>query len=289
MIFYRKAVGCALGAAALYALNAPVGKLLLQEVSAVILAGLFYLGAGIGIFLLSFILGFCGCGKGEKPLVRSDLPYLLAMVALDIAAPIALLWGLSLTTAENAALLNNFEIAATALFAYFLFGEKISKRLCLAILFITVSGMLLSLENHSGFSFSGGSLLILLAASFWGLENNCTRRLSVKNPLQTVTVKGLCSGIGSLLIGFCLGQTLPSFAFVGLALLAGFFVYGLSIYFYVCAQRHLGAARTSAYYGVSPFIGAFLALLIFQEMPPPLFFPAAAVMALGTYFAVSDQ
>ncbi len=289
MTFYRKAIACALGAAALYALNAPVGKLLLQEIPAVILAGLFYLGAGVGIFLFSFVLRFCGCTKSEEPLARSDLPYVLAMIALDIAAPIALLWGLSLTTAENAALLNHFEIVATALFASFLFGEKISKRLCLAILLITLSGMLLSLENHGGFSFSTGSLLILLAACFWGLENNCTRRLSVKNPLQIVTVKGFCSGTGSLLIGFYLGQTLPSLASVILSLAVGFFVYGLSIYFYVCAQRHLGAARTSAYYAISPFIGAFLALLIFQEMPPPLFFPAAVIMAAGTYFAVTDR
>lgn len=288
MTIYQKAIGCALSAAVLYALNVPIGKLLLQDVPAVILAGLFYLGAGVGILLLSFFLRLCRRIEKEEPLVGSDLPYILAMIALDIAAPIALLWGLSLTAAENAALLNNFEIVATALFAYFLFGEKISKRLGLAILLITFSGMILSLENGNGFSFSAGSLLIVLATCFWGLENNCTRRLSVKNPLQIVTVKGLCSGTGSLLIGLYLGQGLPSFSVAMLSLATGFFVYGLSIYLYVCAQRYLGAARTSAYYGISPFIGVFFALLLFRESPPLLFLPAAAVMAAGTYFAVTE-
>lgn len=288
MTIYQKAVGCALLSAVLYAFNAPLGKLLLQDVPAVILAGLLYLGAGIGVFAVSIFLRLGGHTEKDKPLAKSDLPYILAMIALDIAAPIALLWGLSLTTAENASLLNNFEIVSTALFAFFLFGEKISKRLWLAIVLVSVSGMLLSLNRFDGFSFSAGSLLVLLAACFWGLENNCTRKLAVKDPLQIVTVKGLCCGTGSLLIGSYLGQALPSFAGVVLSLVVGFFVYGLSIYFYVCAQRHLGAARTGTYYAISPFIGALLALLIFKEVPPPLFFLAAAVMALGTYFAVTE-
>lgn len=288
MTLYQKAVGCALLAAVLYALNAPLGKLLLEDVPAVILAGLLYLGAGAGIFAVSIFLHLGGHTKKEEPLAKSDLPYILAMIALDIAAPIALLWGLSLTTAENASLLNNFEIVSTALFAFFLFREKISKRLWLAIILVSVSGMLLSLDSPAGFSFSPGSLLVLLAACFWGLENNCTRKLAVKDPLQIVTVKGLCCGAGSLLIGFYLGQRLPSFACVAISLSVGFFVYGLSIYFYVCAQRHLGAARTSTYYAISPFIGALLALLIFKEVPPPLFFLAAAFMAVGTYFAVTE-
>jgi drug/metabolite transporter (DMT)-like permease len=281
-------MGCALIAAFLYALNAPLGKLLLQDVSPVILAGLFYLGAGIGIYMVSLILRLRGRAEKEISLTKSDLPYVFAMIVLDVAAPIALLWGLSLTTAENAALLNNFEIVSTALFAFFLFGEKVSKRLWIAVILVSFSGIMLSLENLNGLSFSNGSLLVLLAACFWGLENNCTRKLAVKNPLQIVTVKGLCCGAGSLLIGFYLGQKLPSIVTMVMSLAVGFFVYGLSIYFYVYAQRHLGAAQTSTYYAVSPFIGVLLALLIFKEAPPPLFFLAAFLMALGTYLAVSE-
>ena len=289
MTTQKKAVIYALFAAVLYACNAPAAKLLLSRIPDVLLAGLLYLGAGTGVAIVFLPLRLTGHGKKEALLGKSDFPYILAMVLLDIAAAIALLHGLALTTAANASLLNHFEIAATALFAFFLFQEKISKRLWFAVILVSISGALLSFEDVCSFSFSSGSLFVLLAATFWGLENNCTRKLSEKDPLEIVMIKGLCSGAGSLLIGFFLGQHLPGVVFLLAALVVGFFTYGLSIYCYVWAQRFLGATKTSTYYAVSPFIGVILSLLIFREVPPPLFLAALLLMAAGTYFAVTDH
>ena len=191
--------------------------------------------------------------------------------------------GLTRTSSANASLLNNFEIVATTLFAMLLFREKISGRLWLAIGLITLSGVLLSLEGGGSLHFSLGSLLVLLACICWGLENNCTRMLSHGDPLEVVVVKGIGSGLGSLLIGLCAGEPLPDAATMPLILLLGFVAYGLSIYCYVYAQRGLGAAKTSAYYAVAPFIGVFLSLLIFREIPSPLFTAAFLLMAAGTW------
>jgi drug/metabolite transporter (DMT)-like permease len=205
------------------------------------------------------------------------------MVALDIAAPIFLMIGLKRTTAANASLLNNFEIVATSLIALFVFKEKIGKRLWIAIGLITLSSILLSVEDASSFQFSFGSLFVLAACICWGLENNCTRCLSKSDPLEIVVIKGFGSGIGSVIIGLVVGETLPLFGDILKILLLGFVAYGLSIYFYVYAQRDLGAAKTSAYYAIAPFIGVALSFIIFREIPGVLFFIALAIMIAGTW------
>lgn len=144
---------------------------------------------------------------------------------------------------------------------------------------------MLSFEDINSLTFSFGSLLVLLAAAFWGLENNCTRMLSTKNPLQIVTVKGIFSGLGSLACGIVIGERYFQPIYILLAMLLGFVAYGLSIFFYIYAQRTLGAAKTSAYYAVAPFIGAALSFLIFHEMPSGIFLAALLLMLLGTYLA----
>lgn len=180
----------------------------------------------------------------ELKLTKSELPYTVAMILLDIAAPICLMFGLNATTAANASLLNNFEIVATAIIALMIFKEKISPRLWFGILFITVSCGILSFEDLSSLQFTYGSLFVLLAAVCWGFENNCTRKLSSKDPLQIVLLKGIFSGLGSIIIGLCIGERLTVLWSIIPVLLVGFIAYGLSIYFYVYAQRLLGAART---------------------------------------------
>ena len=211
------------------------------------------------------------------------------MVVLDVAAPIILLLGLSYTTAANASLLNNFEIVATSLIALMIFKERISTRLWFGIGFVTLSCALLSFEDISSLRFSYGSLFILLACLCWGIENNCTRRLSDKDPLQIVVVKGLCSGAGSVIIGLILGERITVWWSVLAVLAVGFVAYGLSIFFYVYAQRNLGAARTSAYYAIAPFIGTLLSLLIFRDMPPYTYFAALALMIVGAWLCSSDK
>ncbi len=276
-------------AAALYALNSPFSKILLTGLSPTMLAALLYLGAGLGMLAVGFLQKRAGTAGKEKPLTKKELPYTVGMVVLDIMAPISLMSGLMMTTAANASLLNNFEIVATSLIALFLFREKISKRLWLGIAFVTVASILLSVEDYSSFSFSAGSFFVLLACVFWGFENNCTRKLSSKNPLEIVVIKGFGSGTGSLVIAAALGEFCANLPYMLLALLLGFFTYGLSILFYIYAQRYLGAAKTSAYYAVSPFMGAVLSLTIFRQIPSISFLTALFVMALGTYFVSTDR
>lgn len=151
-----------------------------------------------------------------------------------------------------------------------------------------MSSIVLSIEDASSFQFSSGSLFVLLACICWGFENNCTRMMSESDPLEIVVIKGIGSGMGSLLIAFAVGEALPAPGLIPAILLLGFVSYGLSIFFYVYAQRRLGAALTSAFYAVAPFIGVVISLLMFQELPGIRFFAALAIMAAGTYFATQN-
>ena len=285
----KKGIFLAILAASLYALSSPLSKLLLTRVPPTLMAGLLYLGAGFGMALIFAFRRAARTPSGEQRLSRGDFPFVLGMILLDIAAPISLLLGLEKTTAENASLLNNFEIVATALIALLLFREKISPRLWAGIGCVTLSCMLLSVENLKGFELSYGALFVLLASLFWGLENNCTRRLSGKDPMVIVIIKGIFSGLGSLIIGLFLGEEIPSLFPILVVLAVGFVSYGLSIFFYVYAQRSLGAARTSAYYAVAPFIGVLLSLAIFRTLPKPIFFLALAAMLAGAFLCAEDK
>lgn len=195
--------------------------------------------------------------RSEQKLTKKDMPYVIGMVLLDIAAPILLLYGLELTSAASVSLLNNFEIVMTAIIAFTFFKEKISSRLWIGIIFITLACLILSFDPNEPLKFLLGSLLVLLAAACWGLENNCTRKLSSHDPMQIVMIKGFFSGAGSLIIGFSIGESIttvwPCFAALGLGAVS----YGLSIFFYIFAQRYIGAAKTSAYYAISPFIAFY--------------------------------
>lgn len=275
-------------AAALYAINSPFSKLLLDHMPSTLMAGFLYLGAGLSMGVIALLRKIKKPVRQEERITKSDLPYTLAMILLDIAAPIFLLLGLSYTTAANASLLNNFEIVATALIALAIFREKISPRLGFGIVFVTLSCALLSLEDVTSLRFSAGSLFILLACICWGVENNCTRKLSAKDPLEVVLLKGIFSGLGSITIGLCLGERVKTLWSVFAVLAVGCVAYGMSIFFYVYAQRLLGAARTSAYYAVAPFIGTLLSLVIFRDMPHYTYFIALGLMMIGAWLCASD-
>lgn len=275
-------------AAALYAINSPLSKLLLDFIPPTLMAGFLYLGAGLGMGFIFLFRKILKSEKTEEKLTKAELPYTIAMIVLDIAAPIFLLLGLNATTAANASLLNNFEIVATALIALMIFKEKISARLWSGILCVVLACALLSFEDITSLQFSYGSLFILLASVCWGVENNCTRKLSQKDPLQIVLLKGIFSGIGSVIIGFIIGEQIIAYWAIFAVLCVGFVAYGLSIFFYVYAQRLLGAARTSAYYAIAPFIGAFFSLLIFQTLPRMSFFVALTIMGIGAWLCSND-
>lgn len=285
---YNTAILLAILAAALYAISSPVSKLLLNKVSPTLMASLLYLGAGVGMSIIGLYRYKSGKINRETGITKKELPFTIGMVVLDILAPIFLMIGLKATTPATVSLLNNFEIVATSLIALFFFKEIISKRLWFAIGLITISSIILSVDNVSNLSFSCGSIFVLLAAICWGLENNCTRRLSIRDPLQVVVIKGFGSGLGSLIISFILGEASANIVYIIATLLLGFVSYGLSIYFYVYVQRELGAAKTSAYYAIAPFIGVALSFIIFFQIPTISFVFALLIMIAGTYFASTD-
>lgn len=284
----RRGIFLAILAAVLYAINSPFSKLLLKYMPATLIAGVLYIGAGIGMGAVLIFRKISNAKTDSEAVTQSDIPYVLMMIVLDIIAPIFLLLGLDRTTAANASLLNNFEIVATAIIALVIFGERISRRLWLGIGFVTFSCALLSFEKASSLQFSVGSLFVLLASLCWGLENNCTRRLSAKDPLIIVLLKGIFSGGTSLIIGLLIGERCTVIWVILAVLGVGFIAYGMSIFCYVYAQRHLGAARTGAYYAITPFIGTFLSLLMFRDLPPITYFAALALMIAGVWLCSKD-
>lgn len=282
------AVFSAIAAAVLYSISSPVSKLLLSEIPPALMASLLYLGAGFGMASINLIQKKAASPSKDTPFVKRDFPYIAGMILLDIAAPFLLMTGLSKASAANVSLLNNFEIVATSLIAFTLFREKITGRLWLGIGLITLSSLILSLPEPGSLSFSYSSLFVLGACVCWGFENNCTRMLSKNSPLKVVIIKGFGSGTGSLLLSFLLHENGIPALYIFCTLILGFVSYGLSIFCYVYAQRSLGAAKTSAYYSISPFIGVFLSLIIFREIPHVSFVLAFLVMAAGTYYTSTD-
>ena len=264
----KKGIAIALLAAVCYSISSPLSKLILNFLSPTLMAGFLYLGAGICmLFIYLFRIIFKKKIKKEKKLTKKDLPYVIGMVVLDITAPILMMFGLSTTSAANASLLNNFEIVMTSLIALLFFKEKISPRLWLGIGAISISCVILTFEN------------------------NCTKKISSSDPLEIVLIKGLCSGTGSIIIGLCIGERIELvniwaiFATLGVGLIA----YGLSIFLYIYAQRFIGAAKTSAYYAINPFIAAIFSLIIFLEIPNWQFVLAIIIMAIGAWLASSDK
>ena len=280
------AVCYAIAAAVFYALNVPCSKLLLERIAPTYMAAFLYLGAGAGVGIM-YLFHHKDEAQAER-LEKKDLPYTVGMVLLDIIAPILLMLGVKLGTSANASLLGNFEIVATTLIALFIFKEKVSGKLWAAIGLITLSSIILSFGGEGSFTFSFGSLLVLGATACWGLENNCTRSISDKSTYQIVTIKGFGSGTGSLIVAVIIGEKLPDIEYILPAVVLGFVAYGLSIFTYIRAQKTLGAAKTSAYYAVAPFIGAFLSFMLLHENLTIGYLIALAVMIAGTAFVVSD-
>lgn len=291
-------------AAALYAINIPLSKLLLQKVDATMMAAFLYLGAGIGMLLYCLGRGFAdrtlirrnflgsmfsdgNCAKKEL-LTKKELPYTIAMVVLDIIAPILLMLGIARTNSANASLLNNFEIVATSLIALLIFKEVISKKVWLAIGLVTIASVILSFEGEGALVFNEGSLLVLGACICWGFENNCTKMLSDKSSEEIVIIKGCFSGLGSFIVALMVGESIPQLKWILAVLLLGFVAYGLSINFYIMAQKDLGAARTSAYYSIAPFLGVAFSMLLLGERPALQFYVGLAIMVVSTVLLAKD-
>jgi drug/metabolite transporter (DMT)-like permease len=277
-------------AAILFGASAPLSKILLGEVQPVPLAAFLYLGSGIGAFLMLLFQGLRNKGQSmEAQLSRGDLPWLGgALLAGGIGAPIILLLGLERTPASTASLLLNFEGVATTLIAVTFFKESIDRRISWAIGFVTLASILLTWTGGS-WGFSLGALGIIGACFLWGVDNNFTRHISSKNPLVIVGIKGVGAGTFSLILCLLIKQPLPGLNIVLLAMLLGSISYGLSIQLFIVALRSMGAARTSTLFGIAPFVGVILSLVLLREKPQILFWAALPIMLAGAWLMLTEK
>jgi len=276
-------------AALLFGVSAPLAKLLLEGIDPFILAGLLYLGAGgaMGLMLASGKL--CKV-ESEAQIEKRDIPWLVgATLTGGVLGPILLLFGLRLTHAATASLLLNLEVVATGLVAFSFFRESVGRRAWIAILGVAAGGALLSLDLSRGLGISPGALLVIGACFAWGFDNNLTGKISLKDPRRIVMVKGIAAGSFSFLLGVVLGRPLPSSIQVLYALALGAVSYGASISFFVRSLRGVGAARTGVLFGLAPFAGVGLSLLIFRQLPTWPFFAALGLMALATLVLARER
>jgi drug/metabolite transporter (DMT)-like permease len=280
----------ALASAALFGASTPFAKLLLgRGVDAWLLAGLLYLGSGLGLALTHATRQAAGGPAVEAPLRRSDLRW-LALVVLSggVIGPLLLMLGLSRTPASSAALLLNLEGLATMAIAWLWFGENVDRRLLTGAFAILAGAVLLSWQGGpTGLGL--GALAIAGACVAWGVDNNLTRKLSSADPVQIAMIKGLVAGVVNLGLALARGATLPDSSALAGAAAIGFLGYGVSLVLFVLALRHLGAARTGAYFSTAPFLGAVLAIALFDEPITVQLLGAAVLMTIGLYLHLAER
>ncbi|MBI5590362.1 MAG: DMT family transporter [Deltaproteobacteria bacterium] len=281
----------ALIAALLFGASAPLAKLLLGEVEPIPLASFLYLGSGIGLLgIKAYQRTTRQPSDNEAQIKKSDYSWLAgAVLAGGVAAPITLLFSLQNTPAATASLLLNFEGVATTLIASFAFKESISRRAWWAIALITLSTIFLSININASWGFSVGALGIIAACVLWGIDNNFTQKISSKDPLMIVTIKGLVAGSFSLGIAIFLDNKIPAPDVILGALVLGSLSYGVSIVLFIHAMRGLGAARTSALFSTAPLSGMILSFFLFCEFPDWMFIVALPTMFIGTLFLVREE
>lgn len=281
----------AAAAAALFGASTPFSKLLLGTVDPWLLAGLLYLGSGCGLSLwLLLSSSLTGKESKEASLKRTDLPWLAGAIFFGgVAGPVLLMLGLVTTSAASASLLLNLEGVLTALLAWFVFKENFDRRIALGMAFITGGGILLSWTSDTTSGIPWGALGIAGACLAWGIDNNLTRKVSGGNPIQIAAAKGMVAGSVNLTLALVIGSRLPSFPTVLAAGAVGLLGYGVSLTCFVLALRHLGTARTGAYFSLAPFVGALFSLVIFQEGLSMLLGVAAVLMAAGVWLHLSER
>jgi drug/metabolite transporter (DMT)-like permease len=276
----RRAIAFALLSAALFGASTPLAKILLGNTHPLMLAGVLYLGAGIG--LLAWLRGRL------QRIGRGDLPWLAAVVASGgIAGPALLMLGLARVDAASASLLLNLEAVLTAVIAWVVFRENVDRRVFAGMMAIVAGGVLLSLEGTP--ALQSGLLLIAAACLAWALDNNLTRRVSGGDAATLACIKGLVAG--SVNVGLALSQNVavPALEVLAAAGVLGLFGYGISLALFIVALRDLGTARAAAYFSAGPFFGAALALFVLGESAGWPFWIAAALMALGVWLHVSER
>lgn len=279
----------ALASAALFGLATPFAKLFLEGIQAWLLAGLLYLGAGIGLGLFILLRRAGGQGPRETPLARADLPWLAAAIgAGGLAAPVLLMFGLNMTSASTGSLLLNLEAIATIGIAALIFREHAGLRLLLGAVLILAGAVALSWHGDF-FTLDYGAILISAACIAWGIDNNLTRRISGADPVQITMLRGLIAGVVNVSIGLAGGATFPEPVILAGALLTGFLGYGVSLVLFVMSLQRLGTARTGAYFATAPFIGALAAIPLLSDPVTPQFLIAGALMGLGVWLSLTEH
>ena len=283
------AVLLAIGSAVLFGLAAPVAKFLLETSDPWVLAGILYCGAGVGLFGVHIALQGIG-PMAEARLTRRELPWLAAAVMCGgVLGPGLLLLGLARVSASAASLLLTLEGVLTALLAWFVFKENFDRRIALGMLSIVAGAIVLNWQPEATAGDLIGPAAIVGACLAWALDNNLTRKVSLSDPVQIAMIKGLVAGPVSLGIGYLLGSALPPLATVGLGAVTGFLGYGVSLVLFVLALRHLGTARTGAYFSIAPFVGAVVSVPLFGEAVTFQLVSAGALMAFGVWLHLSER
>ena len=276
----------ALAAAALFGAATPFASRLTHGTSPAVLAGLLYLGSGIALTLANFVWPL---GR-EARLTRNDMPWLGGAIFFGGGlGPLLLVIGLRATPAATASLLLNLEVVLTAALAWLVFHEGFNRRVGFGLGAILAGGVITSWQSHGRFGLSAGSLTIAGACACWAIDNNLTQRVSAADPRQIATMKGLIAGSANLVIGLAVGGSLPPGRAVIGAMTVGAFGYGLSLTLFVTALRHLGSARTGAYFGVAPFVGVVVAIAVFREPIAARTIPAGLLMAFGVWLHLSEH
>lgn len=282
-------VPLALISAALFGASTPLAKLLLGTVDPWLLAALLYLGAGLGLGLIQLLRKASGARNDEAPLRKADIPWLAAIIlAGGVAGPVLLMVGLARTSAASASLLLNLEGLATMGIAWLAFKENVDRRLLLGAFAILAGAVVLSWQN-GGATLDTGGLLVAGACLAWGIDNNLTRKLSSADPVKLAMIKGLVAGVVNLSLAFSQGANLPHLSMVLGAGAVGFLGYGVSLVLFVLGLRHLGSARTGAYFSLAPFVGATLAVLLLSEPISLKLLIAGALMGIGLWLHLAER
>ena len=280
----------ALASAVLFGVSTPLAKVLLGSTDPQLLAGLLYLGAGIGLAIGQAGRSVLGIRASEAPLRRADMPWLIAIVMFGgVIGPLFLMFGLARTSAASGSLLLNLEGLATMAIAWVVFRENFGRRLLLGAASILAGAVVLSWQGQ-GIRMDGGGLLIAAACFAWGIDNNLTRKLSSADPVVIALIKGVAAGSANLTMALFLGAHLPSIGTTGAAFLVGFLGVGVgvSLVLFVLALRHLGSARTGAYFSLAPFLGAVIAIILPSEPVTAQLIGAGMLMAFGLWLHLTE-
>jgi drug/metabolite transporter (DMT)-like permease len=280
----------ALAAAALFGASTPFAKFLVGTVNPLVLAGLLYLGSGVGLTTWRWVSRLWKTVSPEASLGRADVPWFAgAILAGGVAAPVLLMVGLVRTPAATASLLLNLEGVLTALLAWFVFRENLDRRIALGMACITAGGVVLSWAGRPAVGVPWGPLAIAGACLAWAADNNLTRKVSAGDPITIASLKGLIAGVVNLTVAAAAGATWPAPMTALAAGAVGLLGYGVSLTFFVLALRHLGTARTGAYFSTAPFVGAAVSLVMFRDALSPGLLAAGVLMGVGVWLHLTER